>query len=452
MILLVAAIAAAAVTAGYGREIAGMVRTAIDCAAQTGTCPTGDSASSGEEPSEPDGNGAAPVLPGGEAGIPDPLDCWGWVQGACDFGQGMWLEGSDMATEAVEGAQSLGCHFHICNPDDFRETWSATGDGLWHTVTDPIGAAQDSWDAATAGIRGDYNAGHEERSAGRVALIVGSSVFGAIGLGIRSVPDRDLPAGTVATHLATATREGRMGNVGGAERAAENAERLAEASEERAREDPTQDNLDQAERDRRDAERARLEAKAAPAFELLLETETGRGLNGFLHRQGTQIEFVNDPDRRGHVMYDPHTDTIIMGEDFLDTDPVVAASRLAHEITHARQSSEGGLPDPTRMDRDLYIKSALGTEADAVVSEIRVYEELREQGHDIPITEWETVYNESYESYMEEAEGTGMSTGRAEENADIVARGELARLIGTQNASVGNIPYTEYYGNIWDQY
>ncbi|MFC7744897.1 DUF6782 family putative metallopeptidase [Nocardiopsis composta] len=349
------------------------------------------------------------------------------------------------------GARDFGCHFHICNPEDFRETWPSTRDSLWHTVTGPIGAAQDGWDAATANIRGDYNAGYEERSAGRVALIVGSSVFGAIGLGIRSVPDPDLPSGGVATHLTAVTREGRLGNVAGAERAAENAERLAEASEEQARKDPTQENLDQAERDRRDAGRARSEAKAAPAFELLLDTRVGRDLNAFLHRQGTEIEFVNDPDRRGHVLYDPHTDTIIMGEDFLDGDPVEAASRIAHEMTHARQTSEEGNADPTRMDRDTYIKRSLEREADSVVSEIQVYEELWEQGHDIPITEWETTYNNSYESYMEESEGSGMSREQAEENADIVARGELAGLIGAQYPSAGNIPYAEYYGNAWDQ-
>src|SRR5690606_38653019 len=72
VILLVAALVAVTVTAGYGREVAGMIRTAIDCAAQADACPTGGSASPAEESSKSPEDPPAPALPGGEAGVPDP--------------------------------------------------------------------------------------------------------------------------------------------------------------------------------------------------------------------------------------------------------------------------------------------------------------------------------------------------------------------------------------------
>ncbi|MDA2811942.1 hypothetical protein O4J56_14960 [Nocardiopsis sp. RSe5-2] len=444
VVLLVAALVATIGIINLDDRVGRLFSTGVDCVERrSDDCvETGG----GTDAPEPEGTGtpmAGPVSPAPR----ESYEC-GIFQVACDLGQGAASETSDLVTDAWDGVRGTGCLVHICSNEEFRGTWSGVGESAEMLFTDPLGAAEESWNEFTDGPQEDWSNGDETRAVGRGIILGASSIFG---LGpLRLLPDRrptpDRPAGD---YRADAAEAARRGDVSSAERNAELAEQVAQDSEAAARENPDDLDLqDQAERDRREADQAALEVHGARAVEQMLEIPIGRELNGSLNRNGTEIEFSPDPRMDGTAQYDPATDTITIGRNFLDRPDSVLT--LVHEAAHARREHGNENFPPVGHSRDDYVQNQLENEADSQISEFQAAEELRSQGHDIPLDPREEYYNDRYLHWLGYYEDNGAPGAAAETIAAAAARDDLAQEIGNMINSVDGTPYRDYYGNFWD--
>lgn len=450
VIVLAASIVLATVTAGFLTQISDLSARAIGCVLSS----TGCDERTDDFPADADRNGDGSGTPVNEETLRynaaeenepprESYEC-GWFQRTCDWVQGGVSEAADVAVDVWDGARGTACLFHLCTNEEFRGTWGGFRDSAIQLFTDPLGAAEDTFNEWSDGPQEDYANGYEDRSAGRTVVLFASSVFG-FGLS-RHLPN--IPQSESSRHYRNSAEEAAAnGDASSAQRHADDAEQAAEESERAAEANPDDYDLqEKAERDRADANAAARAVPVAEAREILISTPSGRELNRILNEKGVTIEF-DDLGGGHHGLFSVTGNTITI--DISHAGDPRAAIILAHEAIHADKQS--GLPTAQQTNRDDYIDAHLEDETNARIQEYQFSDELREQGHDIPRDSLERTYNAFYQNTLGDLEDSGLSEAEMEARArETAAQKFTEELEETQFADGQN--YAQQFGEEWDMY
>lgn len=183
---------------------------------------------------------------------------------------------------------------------------------------------------------------------------------------------------------------------------------------------------------------------------VLNQSATGSYLLGLKETYRITVKF-----EAGHgSTFNQDTERILLDANH---DVVKAGLYFAHEMHHARTLYEGKKADLRSESRQSYIDKKLKEEAEGMVASIRVKIELEEIGADVTdiILPLEDTYRQAYQEAAYRAGLSAPSLSPQELDVIGIAAGEQALFdafaSGEIRTSNTHEPYTDYYGDAWDE-
>jgi hypothetical protein len=375
-----------------------------------------------------------------------------------------------VVTDLWDGVTFAGCLVHLCSHDAFKENWSGIG-ALF--TTNPLTTLKTIWDESTKNVRDDWNNGHQVRAVFRAVPTVLGAVFGGKGLtklknlkdlkglknskrGGNGTPD---PPKTADEAAQRAEQAARTGDVPEAKKSLKDARSRLKEAEKEARKNPTQANKDSVKAAREAVDRAKNAVVDAGFRRILMQTPEGRWANDVINRNNVKVTYT----KKGGSYFMPNDNRIVISFETGRT-PEHHAMVLVHEATHADFQHLGTKVNPWTpyVTKKVYVDSMLAEEAEAVFREVKFARELRAQGVKVPDRgNLDGVYDKAYKNAVDAAEDNARKTGRpplsdmekrhiGEQAASQAIEREFKA--GRVSTSTTGEPYTDYYGNAWDQF
>ncbi|MBF6211566.1 hypothetical protein IU433_17320 [Nocardia puris] len=197
-----------------------------------------------------------------------------------------------------------------------------------------------------------------------------------------------------------------------------------------------------------DSAAAATRARLAGLRAALAELPSGRWAEETLRRHGVRVEHDTGRPPR----YSPERNILVLDPGASDAEHLLALARAAIHAETARADPAAHATDRQRSSRADYIERMVAVEARATALEIVIARQLREAGHELPVSTAERVYTEAFARERAVAATALPRAGEAEldrigNEAGLI---ELRALLPGYRESPGALSVGESYGRAWD--